>query len=310
MFAPGAAIIEYTDKGPRRLAPPQDHYFRGSVIGDLDSVVVLVSGAKLRGFVYTKGQLYAIAPDRDVYADDLPDPAARLRRVDPERDRPAGMPPFHCDVESVPAPLGEGMSATAFGGADLGAADVDLDGVHREPRDRDGLRAVHEVRVFHGCRASVHRRPDGRGVGDLLAGRQDGLQDRHRAPVVHVSRPLDGDLDLHGPFGDAELLELELHLGPAHHRPHAEREEHGRRHRLRRGAVQLELRLRPEQQPRHHVQRDQPEPVLGRPLLHARDRPQLQLAAHRVLRPAGGHLHALRQLLVHRVGARRGAGRS
>ncbi len=94
VFAPGAAIIEYTDKGPRRLAPPQDHYFRGSVIGDLDSVVVLVSGAKLRGFVYTKGQLYAIAPDRDVYADDLPDPTARLRRVDPERDRPAGMPPF------------------------------------------------------------------------------------------------------------------------------------------------------------------------------------------------------------------------
>ena len=116
VFAPGAAIIEYTDKGPRRLAPPQDHYFRGSVIGDLDSVVVLVSGTKLRGFVFTKGQLYAIAPDRDVYGDDLPDPTARLRRVDPKRDRPAGMPPFHCDVESVPAPLGTGMSATAFGG--------------------------------------------------------------------------------------------------------------------------------------------------------------------------------------------------
>ena len=115
VFAPGAAIIAYTSKGPRRLAPPTDRYFRGTVIGDPDSVAVLIWGAKLRGFVYTKKQLYAIAPDRDVYADDLPDPTARLRRVDLERDRPAGMPPFHCDVETVPSPLGAGMSAAAFG---------------------------------------------------------------------------------------------------------------------------------------------------------------------------------------------------
>ena len=27
VFAPGAAIIEYTDKGPRRLTPPPDRYF-------------------------------------------------------------------------------------------------------------------------------------------------------------------------------------------------------------------------------------------------------------------------------------------
>ncbi len=115
VFAPGADLIEYTERGPRRLAAPADRYFRGTVIGDPDSVVVLVSGTKLRGFVYTKKQLYAIAPDRDVYADDLPDPTSRLRRVDPERDRPAGMPPFHCDVESVPAPPGAGMSTTALG---------------------------------------------------------------------------------------------------------------------------------------------------------------------------------------------------
>jgi len=115
VFAPGAVIIEYTGKGPRRLAPPADRYFRGTVIGDLDSVVVLASGAKLRGFVYTRGQLYAIAPERNVYADNLPDRVARLRRVDPERDRPADMPLFHCDVDSLPAPFGEGMSATALG---------------------------------------------------------------------------------------------------------------------------------------------------------------------------------------------------
>ena len=115
VFGPDADLVEYTDHGPRRLSAPADRYFRGTVIGDPDSVVVLVSGTKLRGFVYTKKQLYAIAPERDVYADDLPDPTSRLRRVDPERDRPAGMPPFHCDVESVPAPLGAGMSAAAFG---------------------------------------------------------------------------------------------------------------------------------------------------------------------------------------------------
>jgi hypothetical protein len=115
VFAPGAAIIEYTDKGPRRLRPPQDRYFRGSVIGDLDSVVVLASGAKLRGFVYTKGQLYTIAPDRDVYANDLPDRVAQLRMIDPERDRPADAPVFRCDAESLPIPPAETRGVTAFG---------------------------------------------------------------------------------------------------------------------------------------------------------------------------------------------------
>ena len=115
VFAAGADLVEYTPHGPRRLAAPADRYFRGTVIGDPDSVVVLVSGVKLRGFVYTNKRLYAIAPDGDVYADNLPGSASRLRRVDPELDRPAGMPPFHCDVESVPPPLGEGMSAGAFG---------------------------------------------------------------------------------------------------------------------------------------------------------------------------------------------------
>jgi hypothetical protein len=115
VFTPGAMIVEYTDKGPRRLAPPADRYFRGTVIGDLDSVVVLASGSKLRGFVQTRGAIYAIAPDRNVYGDDLPDPVSRLRRVDPERDRPADVPLFHCDTESLPTPPADGITATAFG---------------------------------------------------------------------------------------------------------------------------------------------------------------------------------------------------
>ena len=115
VFAPGAMIIEYTDKGPRRLTPPADRYFRGSVIGDLDSAVILASGSKLRGFIYTNGRFYAIAPDRNVYGDDLPDPVSRLRRVDPERDRPADVPLFHCDTESLPTPPVDGITATAFG---------------------------------------------------------------------------------------------------------------------------------------------------------------------------------------------------
>jgi hypothetical protein len=115
VFAPGARIIEYTDQGPRRLAPPADRYFRGTVIGDLDSLVVLGSGSKLRGFVYTNGKLYAIAPDRNVYEDDLAGTASRLRQVDLERDRPPDVPLFHCNTESLPTPPPEGMSATAFG---------------------------------------------------------------------------------------------------------------------------------------------------------------------------------------------------
>jgi energy-coupling factor transporter ATP-binding protein EcfA2 len=97
-------IIEYTDKGPRRLTPPADRYFRGTVIGDLDSAVMLASGSKVRGFVYTNGKFYAIAPDRNVYGDDTPEPVSRLRQVDPERDRPADVPLFHCDTESLVVP--------------------------------------------------------------------------------------------------------------------------------------------------------------------------------------------------------------
>jgi hypothetical protein len=116
VFAPDAAIIAYTDHGPRRLAPPADRYFRGTVIGDLDSAVVLVVGAKLRGFVFTRGQTYAIAPERDVYADDAPDAASRIRRVDPIADRPADLPPFQCDTDLLPVPSESGMSATALSG--------------------------------------------------------------------------------------------------------------------------------------------------------------------------------------------------
>ena len=114
VFAPDAAIIEYTDKGPRRLAPPADRYFRGTVIGDLDSLVVLASGPKLRGFVFTQEKVYAIAPDSDVYADERPDPNARLRLLDPVNDRPPGMPAFRCDADLLPPP-GGAMAAVAEG---------------------------------------------------------------------------------------------------------------------------------------------------------------------------------------------------
>jgi hypothetical protein len=115
VFAPGASIIEYTGTRRRRLPPPQDHYLRGGVMGDLDSLVVLASGPTVRGFVYTKGKLYTIAPDRDVYADDRPDPVARLRMLDPERDRPPDASFFHCDSESLPKPPPESGSVTALG---------------------------------------------------------------------------------------------------------------------------------------------------------------------------------------------------
>jgi hypothetical protein len=114
VFAPGATIIEYTDHGPRWLAPPADSYFRGSVIGDPDSLVVLASGRKLRGFIYTSGRVYAIAPDRNVYGDDRVEPVSHLRQVDAERDRPVGMLPFHCGAESLSPPPGS-RSVTAFG---------------------------------------------------------------------------------------------------------------------------------------------------------------------------------------------------
>lgn len=115
VFAQGATIIEYTESGSRLLPPPADRYFRGSVIGDLDSLVVLASGSKLRGFVQTHGTVYVIAPERNVYDDDRPDPVSHLRQLDLERDRPVAMPPFHCGAESLPTPTPESGTVTAFG---------------------------------------------------------------------------------------------------------------------------------------------------------------------------------------------------
>ena len=115
VFTPATNIVEFTAKGPRRLAPPTDRYFRGSVIGDLDSLVVLASGATLRGFVYTDKKLYAIAPEHDVYGNENTGSLSMIRRVDPERDRPADLKPFTCGADALPLPPSEGMTATAFG---------------------------------------------------------------------------------------------------------------------------------------------------------------------------------------------------
>ncbi len=115
VFTPATNIVEFTAKGPRRLAPPTDRYFRGSVIGDLDSLVVLASGATLRGFVYTDKKLYAIAPEHDVYGNENTGSLSMIRRLDPERDRPADLKPFTCGADALPLPPSEGMTATAFG---------------------------------------------------------------------------------------------------------------------------------------------------------------------------------------------------
>ncbi|MFI5168213.1 MAG: IPT/TIG domain-containing protein [Thermoanaerobaculales bacterium] len=115
VFAAGATIIDYTDKGARLLAPPADRYFRGNVVGDLDSLVVLASGPTVRGFIFTAGKLYAIAPEQNVYTAGESALAARVRQIDPVRDRPAGMQPFRCGVEALPEKPAESPRAAALG---------------------------------------------------------------------------------------------------------------------------------------------------------------------------------------------------
>jgi hypothetical protein len=101
VFAPDAQILDYAADGVHRLPPPPDRYFRGTVVGDPDSVVMLASGETLRGLVATNGEVYAIAAERDTYR--APGGAGRslLRRIDPEGDRPVGAPPWRCFADEI-----------------------------------------------------------------------------------------------------------------------------------------------------------------------------------------------------------------
>ena len=111
VFAPGAKIVEFSGHGPVLHTPPQDRYFRGAVVGDPDSLVFLVSGRQLRGFVQTQGALYTVAPEANVYGAGPPETVSRIRRVDLEHDRAPAARVFRCDNDLLGA-----RTAAATGG--------------------------------------------------------------------------------------------------------------------------------------------------------------------------------------------------
>ncbi|HUK13614.1 MAG TPA: M12 family metallo-peptidase, partial [Thermoanaerobaculaceae bacterium] len=113
IFTPDANLVEFTAKGPRRLATPADRYFRGTVVGDLDSAVFLAIGDSLRGLVFTGGKVYALAPEHNAYAAGVADLRAAVRRIDPAELGPA---PFACGAETLPVPPPERGEVSALGG--------------------------------------------------------------------------------------------------------------------------------------------------------------------------------------------------
>jgi hypothetical protein len=63
-FAAGARAEIVEADGPRRLAWPDQVYFRGTVAGDPSSLVVLIAGRRrLHGFVASRGDVFPFGPD-------------------------------------------------------------------------------------------------------------------------------------------------------------------------------------------------------------------------------------------------------
>ena len=115
VFARDAAVIIFTDKGPQRVLPPSGRYFRGSVVGDLDSLVVLAGGPTVRGLIFTAGEVYAVGPAQNVYTAQEEGLAARVRRIDLGQGRPAGIQPFACGAEELPPKPPESPRVTELG---------------------------------------------------------------------------------------------------------------------------------------------------------------------------------------------------
>ena len=233
VFAPGAVIIEYSDKGPRRLAPPADRYFRGSVLGDLDSLVVLANGPSLRGFIFTAGKAYAVAPEQNVYTAGDSGLATRVRRIDPERDRPAGMQPFSCGLDALPESPIESRDATAL------AAPTTVGPMFTSTVYTVNLALETDYELYQ-----LFGSTDGevRFIGDLTAAASAiYLRDVGTAfqiGTVHLYLELDQPVERYllgnrrSALRARGLLARELRVSLADDRAHAQRQEPGRRHRV------------------------------------------------------------------------------
>ncbi len=120
VFSPGARIEEHGAGGSVRLVPlPDDRYFRGSVAGDPDSIVVLTAGPDtLRGLVATRGAVFTVGPRKesplDASSSSGPIVLARLGA-----DGSGAGGGFRCGNDAVPAGLAR---AAASGGASGQAA--------------------------------------------------------------------------------------------------------------------------------------------------------------------------------------------
>ncbi len=105
VWAPDAAIVEHGVDGARRLAPPADRYYRGTVVGEPGSLVFFAAGRNLRGLVFLAEEVFAILPEGDAYDSRSTGGESWVRKINLESDRPMGTSTFLCGAEKLESPM-------------------------------------------------------------------------------------------------------------------------------------------------------------------------------------------------------------
>jgi len=123
VLAPGARLIVVDERGPRAEAPPAFRAFRGSVVGDPDSAVVLsLFDGLIAGTIRTAAGDFVVGsrPDAD-------GPGLWPRALDPDRPRATYCAGDLVRPAEAPVPGTGPPQAAAAGGAALLVASVAID---------------------------------------------------------------------------------------------------------------------------------------------------------------------------------------
>jgi hypothetical protein len=104
VFTEDAVVVERGQDGERRTRPRSDLYYRGTVGGDPESMAVIAVGARVRGFVATRGEVFALSSGTDAYHATDRDEVTVVRRIDPGTDRPARNRQWRCGGDLLPPP--------------------------------------------------------------------------------------------------------------------------------------------------------------------------------------------------------------
>ena len=105
IWAADAAILEHGSDGTRRLPIPADRYYSGTIAEEPGSLVFLAAGQTLRGLILSGDEVFAVAPAGSAWGPRSGSGETFVRRVDLEKERPAGLDEFFCGEESLVTPL-------------------------------------------------------------------------------------------------------------------------------------------------------------------------------------------------------------